>query len=79
MSTQRYFIPYEIRWEAQSLVFNFTSNHMSLLPYQLQLDPTKEYEASLLSMEAYNTIFNITEKYDMFSYNPGSGYKTITV
>ena len=33
----------------------------------LQLDATKEYEASLLSMETYNTLFNITEKNDKFS------------
>ena len=60
------------------LRFNFTtSDHTSSLPYPLQLDATKEYEASLLSMETYNTLFNITEKNDKFSYNPGSGYKTI--
>jgi len=30
-------------------------------------------------METCNTLFNITKKNDQFSYNPGSGYKTITV
>jgi len=30
-------------------------------------------------METNKTLFNITEKNDNFSYNPGSGYKTITV
>ena len=30
-------------------------------------------------METCNTLFNITEKNDKFSYNPGSWYKTITV
>ena len=30
-------------------------------------------------METYNTLFNITEKNDKFSHNPGSGDKTITV
>ena len=45
------------------LGFNFTtSDHTSSFPYPLQLDTTKEYEASLLSMETYNTLFNITEK-----------------
>ena len=27
-------------------------------------------------METYNTLFNITENNDKFSYNPGSSYKT---
>ena len=61
------------------LSFNFTSDHTSSAPYQLQLKATKEYEASLLSMETYNTLFNITEKNNKFSYNSGSGYKTIAV
>ena len=61
------------------LSFNFTtSDHTSSFSYPRQLDATKEYEASLLSMETYYTLFNITEKNDKFSYNPGSGYKTIT-
>jgi len=30
-------------------------------------------------METYNTLFNITEKNDKFSYNLGSSNKTITV
>ena len=42
----------------------------SSFPYPLQLDAKKEYEVSLLSMETYNTLFNITEKNDKFSYNP---------
>ena len=62
------------------LHFNFTtSDHTSSFSYPLYLDATKEYEASLLSMETYNTLFNITEKNAKFCYNPGSGYKTITV
>ena len=32
-----------------------------------------------MSMETYNTLFHITDKNDKFSYNPGSGHKTITV
>ena len=61
------------------LSFNFTtSDHMASFPHPLQLDLTKEYEASQLSMETYNTLFNITEKNNKFSYNLGSGYKTIT-
>ena len=59
---------------------NFTtSDHTASFTYPLQLDHTKEYEASLLSMETYNTLFNITEKNNKFSNNPGSGYKTITI
>ncbi len=62
------------------LSFNFTtSDYTASFPYPLQLDPLASYEASLLSMETYNTLFNITEKNNKFSYNPGSGYKTITV
>ena len=30
-------------------------------------------------METYNTLFNIREKNNKFSYNSGSGYKTRTV
>ena len=61
------------------LSFNFTtSDHTSSFPYPLQLDAKIEYEAYLLSMETYNTVFNITKKNDKFSYNPGSGYKTIS-
>ena len=53
------------------LSFNFTmSDHTALFPYPLQLDLTKEYEASRLSMEADNNLFNITEKNNKFSYNP---------
>ena len=62
------------------LSFNFTtSDHTSSFPYPLQLNTTKEYEASLLSMETYNTLFNITDKNDKFSYNPGSGYMELRI
>ena len=61
------------------LSFNFTtSDHTSSFPYPLQLDTTKEYEASLLSLETYNTLFNITEKNDKFSCHLGRIYKTIS-
>ena len=62
------------------LSFNFTSSdHMASFPYSLQFDLSKEYEASLLSMETYHTLFNITEKNKKFSYDLESGYKTKTI
>ena len=55
-----------------------TSDHMASFQYPLQLDLTKVNKASLLSMETYNTLFNITEK-NKFSYNPGTVYSMKTI
>ena len=59
------------------LSFNLTTSDHTF-PYPLQLDATKEWGVFIVK-ETYNTLFNITEKNDKFSYHLWSGYKTITV
>ena len=44
------------------------------------LDPTKQYEAALLSLDAYNSIPNIIEgKNNVFKYYNGEAWKTISL
>ena len=44
------------------------------------LDPTKQYEAALLSLDTYNSIPNIIEgKNNVFKYYNGETWKTITL
>ena len=56
---------------------NFVTCHNSVI-----LDPKKEYEAALLSLDTYNSIPNITEgKNNIFKYSTDNGatWKTITL
>src|SRR6266536_2614552 len=48
---------------------DFTTN----LSPQIRLDPSKKYEAALLSINLYNTIPNITDKNNRFEYSPDNG------
>src|SRR5271157_3587495 len=52
---------------------NFTTCFNSII-----LDPTKQYEAALLSLDTYNSIPNIIEgKNNVFKYYNGGAWKTI--
>ena len=53
-----------IKMRSTILCFNFTTSEQTAsFPYPIQPDPTKEYEASLLSLQTNNTRLNITEKW----------------
>src|SRR5271165_5897498 len=54
---------------------NFTTRFNSII-----LDPTKQYEAALLSLDTYNSIPNIIEgKNNVFKYYNGEAWKTTTL
>jgi len=52
---------------------DFTINHNSII-----LDPSKKYEAALLSLETYNSFPNITKgKNNIFKYYNGTSWKVL--
>lgn len=56
---------------------SFTTNYSP----SIILDPNKEYEAALLSIDLYNSIPNITSKNNIFQYSvdDGNSWKTISL
>src|SRR5579863_1277109 len=63
-----------------SLIFSGNSSDFTTVFNSIVLQPPYEYEAALLSIEAYNTIPNIIEgKNNLFKYFNGQNWKVISM
>ena len=56
-----------------------TSDFRINLSQTITLNPILDYEIALIRFEAYNSIYNITEKNNNLRYNNGTSWKTITL
>src|SRR5260221_8937352 len=50
-----------------------TTDFTTYLSPQIRHDPSKKYEAALLSINLYNTIPNVTEENNKFKYSSDDG------